>query len=363
MADAMAMNFMMLYALTRGFQLEQILLATTLAFATPVLLIAVMRRARAKVSFCIAFAAKIACYIIAISWLSPFTLNLVYITNALVLVFFWIPYNMEFFSYVGEKTRAYSGSIAVAVYPLVGFLIPPIAGYVWSGYGFRVNMLVSIAILVGAAAYVMLNKAIKFRTFDYGIAASLRRLKRYRTLFFLQGFWEASIFVGIPAATLLFIDTEVRLGLFFSYLGVLSVLATITLARLSDRTSRRTAFLYPTVFLAAGSTIALSLATSAPVWVGLAGLASFSNVMVIPFLTSVALDSGVTGIDMWAGRELLLNLGRAAGAGMMLLVYRHMHDHRPVFLLLGAALLLYAAVLHAKRIYPGAKIVPGQPAR
>jgi hypothetical protein len=48
---------------------------------------------------------------------------------------------------------------------------------------------------------------------------------------------------------------------------------------------------------------------------------------------------------------------------MMLLVYRQMHDHRPVFLLLGAALLLYAAVLHAKRIYPGAKIVPGQPAR
>ncbi len=362
-ADAMAMNFMMLYALTRGFRLEDLLLATTLAFATPVLLIALMRRARAKVSFCIAFAAKMACYIIALSWFGPFTLNLVYICNALVLVFFWIPYNMEFFSYVGEKTRAYSGSIAVAVYPLVGLLVPPVAGYVWHRHGFHANMMISIAVLVVAAAYVILNKEIKFRSFEYRIASSLRKLKKYRTLFLLQGFWEASVFIGIPAFTLLFIDTEVKLGVFFSYLGVLSALATVALARLSDRTSKRTAFLYPTVLLAAGATIALAFANSAPVWIGLAGLVSFANIMVIPFLTSVALDSGLTGIDMWAGRELLLNLGRATGSAAILGIYRYSHDHRAIFVLLGAGLLAYAAVLHAKRVYPSAKIVPGQPAR
>lgn len=362
-ADAMAMNFMMLYLITRGYRLEQILLATTMAFATPVFLIAMMRRARAKLSFCIAFAAKMTCYLLALFALGPITLNLVYISNALVLVFFWIPYNVEFFSYVGEKTRAYSGSIAVAVYPLVGLLIPPVAAVVWRASGFRANMVVSICILGGAAAYVLSNKTIKFRRFDYGIVDSLRKLKRYRTLFLLQGFWEASVFVGIPAFTLLFFRTEVRLGLFFSYLGALSVLATVALARLSDRTSRRTAFLYPTVLLAACATLALSLAHSAPVWIGLAGLVNFSNILAIPFLISVALDAGITGIDMWAGRELLLNLGRAAGSCMILTTYRYAHDYRPAFIVLGVALLLYAGVLHIKRIYPRAAIVPAQPAR
>ncbi|MGD9140078.1 MAG: hypothetical protein PVJ42_00920 [bacterium] len=362
-ADAMGMNFMMLYLVTTGFSLEQILLATTLAFFTPVVLIALMRRARAKVSFLIAFAAKITCYATALLWLKDSTISLIYISNALVLVFFWIPYNVEFFSYVGEKSKAYMGSLAVAVYPLVGLLIPPVAALIWRTRGFDYNMIAAVAILGTGAAYVLLNRAIRFRAFDYSISVSLRRLKRYRLLFFLQGFWEASVFVGIPAFTLLFIRTEVRLGIFLSYLGVLSVLATIALARLSDRTSRRTAFLYPTVLLAGCATLALALARSFPVWIGVAGLVNFSNVMAIPFLTSVALDADVTGIDMWAGRELLLNFGRAAGSGILLVTYTYWHDYRPGFLILGAALLLYAGMIHVKRIYVRAPIVPSQPAR
>jgi len=362
-ADAMGMNFMMLYLVTTGFSLEQILLATTLAFFTPVVLIALMRRARAKVSFLIAFAAKITCYATALLWLKDSTISLIYISNALVLVFFWIPYNVEFFSYVGEKSKAYMGSLAVAVYPLVGLLIPPVAALIWRTRGFDYNMIAAVAILGTGAAYVLLNRAIRFRAFDYSISVSLRRLKRYRLLFFLQGFWEASVFVGIPAFTLLFIRTEVRLGIFLSYLGVLSVLATIALARLSDRTSRRTAFLYPTVLLAGCATLALALARSFPVWIGVAGLVNFSNVMAIPFLTSVALDADVTGIDMWAGRELLLNFGRAAGSGILLVTYTYWHDYRPGFLILGAALLLYAGMIHVKRIYVRARIVPSQPAR
>ena len=362
-ADAMGMNFMMLYLVTSGFRLEQILLAATLAFFTPVMFISVMRRARAKVSFLIAFAAKITCYVIALVWLKDSTVYFIYISNALVLVFFWIPYNVEFFSYVGEKTRAYMGSLAVAVYPLVGLLIPPAAALIWRTRGFDYNMIAAISILGAGAAYVLLNKAIRFRVFDYNISASLGRLKRYRSLFFLQGFWEAGIFVGIPAFTLLFIKTEVKLGIFLSYLGVLSVLATITLAKLSDRTSRRTAFLYPTVLLAGCATLALALARSFPVWIGIAGLVNFSNVMAIPFLTSVALDADLTGIDMWAGRELLLNFGRAAGSAMLLVTYTYFHDYRPGFLILGVALLLYAGLIHVKKIYVRARIMPSQPAR
>jgi hypothetical protein len=362
-ADAMAFNFMMLYLLGRGFELTDLIVATTLAFSLPVVLIAVMRRARAKVSFLTAFAAKIAAYLIALFLLGPVTMKFLFIANALVLVFFWIPYNFEFFSFATEKNRAYSGSIAISIYPLVALAVPPLAAVIWRSHGFRVNMVVSILVLSTSAIYMLLNKAIKLRKFDYDIAEALRSLRGYKLLFALQGYWEASIFVGVPVFTLLFIDTELKLGFFFSYLGALSVAGTISLARLSDRVNRRTAFLYPAVLLAASATVLLGFAVSPVLWVAFVGVFNFANVIATPFLIAVALDARVTGIRMWAGRELLLNLGRAMGAGTLLAAYRITGSHRPGFVILGIALLAYPVLLHLRGIYTRGEIIPSQPAK
>ncbi len=362
-ADAFALNFMALYLVGRGFRLEDLMLATMLAFAFPVLLIAIMRSARAKISFSIALLAKVTAYLVALFWLSPAMMKLIYISNALVLVFFWVPYNLEFFSFTTDSNRAYSGSIAIAIYPLVGLAVPTLAGYIWHSRGFTTNMWVSVAILAGATGYMLLNKAIKFRRFDYRIRDCLGSLRRYRTLFFLQGLWEAATFIGVPLFTLLFVRTELRLGLFLSYLGALSVVSTIMLARLSDRRASRTAFLYPAVVVTAGATMALYFAGTLFWWVLTVGVLNFAGVLTTPFLIAVALDSRVSGIDMWAGREMLLNLGRSVGGAVILLAYRYLDKPRLAFVVLGAALLLYAVVLHIKQIYPRARIIPAQPAR
>jgi hypothetical protein len=87
------------------------------------------------------------------------------------------------------------------------------------------------------------------------------------------------------------------------------------------------------------------------------------GVLTTPFLIAVALDAKVTGINMWTGRELLLNLGRSAGAGILLAAYRYTSEPRLAFVFLGCSLFAYALVLHLKRIYPRMRIVPAQPAR
>ena len=362
-ADAFALNFMALYLVGLGYRLDEIILAAMLGFSFPVVLIALMRRARAKISFSLAFAAKITAYMIALVWLNPSTMKFIYIANALVLVFFWIPYNLEFFSFTTEKNRAYSGSIAIAIYPLVGLAIPALAGYTWHSHGYTANMLVSVSILAVSIIYMLSNKAIKFRRFDYDIRESLRSLKRYRLLFFLQGVWEAAGFIGVPLLTLLFVRTELRLGIFLSYLGALSVVSTILLSRLSDRRGSRTAFIYPALIATGVATVCLSLAGTLLWWVILAGIFNFLNIISLPFLIAVALDAKVTGINMWAGRELLLNLGRSAGGAVLLLAYRYSDNPRIAFVLLGSALFGYALALHLKRIYPRARIIPAQPAR
>jgi predicted MFS family arabinose efflux permease len=211
--------------------------------------------------------------------------------------------------------------------------------------------------------YMASNKAIKFRRFDYHIWDSLRSLRRYRLLFFLQGVWEAAGFIGIPILTLIFVRTEMRLGLFLSYLGALSVVSTIVLSRLSDRRGSRTVFIYPALIAAGTATVCLSLGGTFLWWVILAGIFNFLNIISLPFLIAVALDSEVTGINMWAGRELLLNLGRSVGGALLLLSYRYSENPRIAFILLGSALFGYALALHLERIYPRARIIPAQPAR
>ena len=362
-ADAFALNFMALYLVGLGYRLDQIILAALLGFSVPVVLIALMRSARAKISFSVAFAAKIAAYLIALFWLSPSTMKFIYISNALVLVFFWIPYNLEFFAFATEKNRAYSGSIAIGIYPLVGLAVPPLAGYVWHTQGFIINVVISVLILAGSVIYMLFNKAIKFRQFGYSIKDSLRSLRRYRTLFFLQGVWEASSFIGVPLLTLLFVRTELRLGLFLSYLGALSVVSTIMLSRLSDRRGSRTAFIYPALIVTGVATISLHFAGTFLLWLLFVGIVNFMGVLTTPFLIAVALDAEVTGITMWAGRELLLNLGRSVGGALLLLTYRYSDNPRFAFAILGSALLVYAVVLHLKRIYPRVRIIPAQPAR
>jgi hypothetical protein len=362
-ADAFALNFMALYLVSLGYRLDQIILAAALGFSLPVFLICLMRSARAKISFSVAFAAKITAYLIALFCLSPSTMKFIYISNALVLVFFWIPYNLEFFSFATEKTRAYSGSIAIAIYPLVGLAVPVLAGYTSHSHGFTTNMVISVSILSGSIVYMLFNRAIKFRRFDYSIGDSLRSLIRYRTLFFLQGLWEASSFIGIPLLTLLFVRTEVTLGLFLSYLGALSVVSTIMLSRLSDRRGSRAAFIYPALIATGAATISLYFAGTFFWWVLFVGVVNFMGVLTTPFLIAVALDAKVTGINMWAGRELLLNLGRSIGGAVLLLTYRYAANPRLAFVVLGCALLVYAAVLHLKQIYPRARIIPAQPAR
>jgi hypothetical protein len=362
-ADAFGLNFMALYLVGLGYRLDQIILAAMLGFSLPVLVIALMRSARAKISFSAAFTAKITAYLIALLWLNPSTMKLIYVSNALVLVFFWIPYNLEFFSFATEKNRAYSGSIAIAIYPLVGLAVPALAGYTWHSRGFTTNMLISVSILTASIIYMWLNNAIKFRRFDYSIRDSLKSLRRYRTLFFLQGVWEASNFIGVPLLTLLFVRTEVGLGVFLSYLGALSVVSTITLSRLSDRRGSRTAFIYPALIVTGAVTISLCFAGTLFWWILCVGVVNFTGVLTTPFLIAVALDADVAGINMWAGRELLLNLGRSVGGGVLLLIYRYTDSPRLAFAVLGCALLAYALVLHFKRIYTRARIIPAQPAR
>ena len=111
------------------------------------------------------------------------------------------------------------------------------------------------------------------------------------------------------------------------------------------------------------ATISLYFAQTFFWWFLLVGVVNFMGVLTVPFLIAVALDAEVAGINMWAGGELLLCLGRSLGTALLLLIYRYADNPGLTLAILGCALFMYAVVVHLKQIYPRVRIIPAQPAR
>jgi hypothetical protein len=59
-------------------------------------------------------------------------------------------------------------------------------------------------------------------------------------------------------------------------------------------------------------------------------------VLTTAFLIAVALDAKVTGINMWAGREMLLNLGRSVVGALLFVTYRYSAEPRLALCFWGA---------------------------
>lgn len=72
------------------------------------------------ISFSVAFTAKGTAYLVALFWLNPSTMKFIYISNAVVLVFFWIPYNLEFFSFATAELGLFLSYLeALSVIPMI----------------------------------------------------------------------------------------------------------------------------------------------------------------------------------------------------------------------------------------------------
>ena len=257
-------------------------------------------------------------------------------------VLFFIPYNIAHFKLTPVHRTSFSAAIMFSVYPVIAFVTPLLAGwlaemsylYIWYG-----------SILFFLTTLFLVKFQTRF-TFHLNLRQDLIYLKPTCLIVVLEGLWEPIVFGVIPVLTLNFIQTPLAYGAYFSYLGLVAILANLFLGRLSDKLNRRLRFLIPTTILMGLETMVLPWATSRLIfWLLITGIIEFLSPLFWNFSTAYFIDRQPDSNRSMPAREWILSVSRAVGFILVFINFYLQAKPTYIFYLLGAVMLLYPLVL------------------
>jgi hypothetical protein len=243
--------------------------------------------------------------------------------------------------------RATSAGHFVIVGPILNTFIPFISGLVIAKLGPAYIILGSLIFLA-----VLLYKVSKLPKLDvrYSFFDVMKKSKGLRFLKFIQGSWEAASML-LALYSLVFLTGELQFGSFLSYIGLVGVFATLFVTRFSDRQQKRLRYFFPLVTLLALITMSLAFMDSLAKWILAVGLLGIIRTITYPFFFAVLLDKIEDKAVGMIAREFMLNAGRVFGVLIFILVLSFTGTMRYGFLILGSFLLVYPALLIARKVY------------
>jgi hypothetical protein len=275
--------------------------------------------------------------------------------TGLNIFFFWVQYNSRYFSLSEVNKKAISAGYLIIVGPILSAFVPIISAFVITESGYLLLSIISFIILILALrkASNISKIEIKYSFFDI-----MKKSKGTRTLNFLMGFWESGSML-IALGTLFFIKDELSFGGFLSYLGLVGVIATLVISKISDNQNKRLKFFIPLLILLALSTISLAFTSTLFYWALFAALVSAFSAMAYPFFFAVVLDKIENKAESMIAREYIINTGRFFGIlATLILIYSGI-QFRYSYIFFGAALLIYTILLlFIKRTYSNEKYLP-----
>jgi hypothetical protein len=231
---------------------------------------------------------------------------------------FWIPYNTRFLELTRDDNRAQSSAALFSLFALLGATLPILAGVLIQFYDFQLVLLLSIAALsVGVGMSYFLEPAGEM-TVD--IRGMLWRTRRLRPLLLCEGVWQGVFWLAVPLGLIMSLAGSEGYGAFYSLLGLLGGAASLVAGRWSDRKGSRG----PLVVGAAVSGGVFSLASALfagrlALWTAAMGLVYFSVYVLFPFTFTVVTERSASCAEAMTVRELLTNMGRVAGAAIVVM--------------------------------------------
>ncbi len=257
-------------------------------------------------------------------------------------VLFFIPYNISHFRLTPSHRTSFSAGIMFSIFPVIAFVAPLLAGrlaemsylYIWYG---------SILFFFVAIFLVKFQSRFEYR---FNFRQDLAYLKPTWLIVVLQGLWEPIVFGVIPVFTLNFITTPLAFGTYFSYLGLVAILANLFLGRLSDKLNRRLRFLIPTTILMGLGTMFLPWAANGLIlWLVITGIIEFLAPLFWNFSTAYFVDRQPDHVRSMPAREWILSVSRMIG--FLLVFFNFYFQIKPtiIFYFLGGVMLLYPLVL------------------
>jgi len=266
-----------------------------------------------------------------------------YLSNLIVgstIVFFYVSYNIAHFKLTPKHRTGFSSAIFFSLSPMVSLVAPIAAGfiasfnylYIWilSGFFFLASFLFSKR---------QYNFEIKYKI-------SLKEVKPTLVFIILQSLWEPLIFTVIPIFSLFFIKSPLYFGVYMSYLSLMSIIANLTLGKLTDKLQKRIIFLYPLTLTMALATFLFPQALTKMVWwVIITGIIQFFAPLFWNLTTSMFIDTTKDIETGFITRELLLSIGRMTSIILIAINFYFQPKPTYIFYYLGFTMLFFPLAL------------------
>jgi len=326
--------------------MQQIIFGAMLTFWGVLLMILLVKffgqKLDSKTSWYIAIILSYVYILLLIKIVSPYQLYLAFFINGLITFFFYAFYNSAYFEATSQKNIGKSSALMFSIGPLISLVAPLFAGslaqinylYIW---------ILSFFFFLIPLYFVRSQESF---TIKYSVREIIEEIRSTRLFIFIGAFWEAMAFGMIPIYTLFFIKTPLGYGAFLSYLGMIGILANLSLGVFTDKMQKRVFFLYPVTLAMSAVTFLFSLATvNIYYWIIASGVIQFFYPIYNNVSLAMVVDTKPDLKKAIVGRELVLSLGRIVGLSLAFLSFTFERQPFYIFIVLGTVMLFFPLAL------------------
>ncbi|MBU0469897.1 MAG: MFS transporter [Nanoarchaeota archaeon] len=228
---------------------------------------------------------------------------------SLNLIFFWLPLNYLFFLKSSKNTNAVDSSLYMVAPGLIAMILPLLGAAVADSFGY--TWLFGLAALLYLFPIIFVHKKIveeKITTISF--KEGVRNFKGLKTITLLEGALQYFSGIVVVVYSLLFLKTNLEMGYFLSYLGLLGFVIGMLLSRYSDKNQKRKNSIFILFLLMSLSIFILPFVKESFYWFIAVGIFSVIYTISSPLRLAVSLDVRVTDMNFWKIREFFLNVGR-----------------------------------------------------
>lgn len=339
-------SFIPFYFKEQGFSMASIIFMYTLLASVGMLFIPFCRNFSVRTYFIASFVI----FSSALASLAFLPSNISFYVYAILLGFnliiFWLPLNYLFFLKSSKETNGVDSSLYMVAPGLIAMILPLFGAVVAASFGY--TWLFGLAALLYLFPILYVYKKIpeeKIRTVPFW--KGVMNFKGLKTITLLEGALQHFSGIVLMVYALLFLKTNLEVGYYLSYLGLLGFAMGMLLSKYSDKTQKRKSFIFVLFILMALSIAVLPLVKESIHWFIAVGAFSIIYTISSPLRLAVSLDVRVADMSFWKTREFFLNVGRAATLLLTVLLFTF-QQYFLVFALFGAIALAYPFLVNHK---------------
>lgn len=226
-----------------------------------------------------------------------------------LIILFWVPLNMIFFqeSHTARHARdSWSYMVAPGV---LSMIIPPLGALLMRLYGYRWLFLLTAGMYLIALSWFW--RKVPDVVWNVQRGEAIARFKGLKTISMFEGalHFFSSVILGVYA--LRFLQNETDVGLFWSYVAIVGVVAGFFVAKLSDGTQERKKFIVGLFSLLFLCVIGFMFASTLVWFLVVMGVYTVMATISSPIRLAISMDVKEKDMNFWWSRELFLNIGRA----------------------------------------------------